>query len=261
MVRFASVYRNNRLAECPFSMVLRFKSIVIAVTSLPFTGLILCTLSSFYVSFDEVTEAICGVSNFIPSISAVTGIAPQLYFWRFAVGLHSTPRVLMAVIYLRYHKFFVDHMHYPNLFNFVLNASFVLNMIDLATFVGVAYVSNSENFPIHERLFVVFLSASSLYMLVTIAIHEILRFRKLLGFRMTHSLRVKKIFFGLTMFFLSFLVYHFYQHRFRCKPNAFSWFSASEYGIAVANMGFHMTAAYDFQDLIFVTSMRKISSK
>ncbi|KAG5451881.1 hypothetical protein CSKR_111256 [Clonorchis sinensis] len=38
---------------------------------------------------------------------------------------------------------------------------------------------------------------------------------------------------------------------------AFSWFSATEYGIAIANMGFHMTAAYDFQDLMLTTTLKK----
>ncbi|CAH8525912.1 unnamed protein product [Schistosoma turkestanicum] len=57
------------------------------------------------------------------------------------------------------------------------------------------------------------------------------------------------------------LIHQFYYHRFTCKANAFSWFSASEYGIAIANMGFHLTAAYDFQDVALTTETSKCSTE
>ncbi|TGZ64605.1 hypothetical protein CRM22_006293 [Opisthorchis felineus] len=106
-------------------------------------------------------------------------------------------------------------------------------------------------------MFVVFLFASSLYMLTVLAIHRICKRDSLLSPRMQHSYAVKLMFFVLTMLFIALLIYHIYFHRLECRPNAFSWFSATEYGIAIANMGFHMTAAYDFQDLMLTTTLRK----
>ncbi|TPP65469.1 putative fgf receptor activating protein [Fasciola gigantica] len=68
---------------------------------------------------------------------------------------------------------------------------------------------------------------------------------------------MKLLFFITTVLLIGILLYHFHAHRFLCRPNAFSWFSATEYGIAVANMGFHLTAAYDFQDVILTTTFQK----
>ncbi|KAA0190952.1 Post-GPI attachment to protein factor 2 isoform X2 [Fasciolopsis buskii] len=144
----------------------------------------LCTVSSVFFFFEEVTESVCGVSNFIPSISAATGITPQLYFWRYAIGFHSAPRILLAAAYYQHYKSFVKGLSCTRLYDILTKVALILNMVDVFTFVGVAFISNRENFP-------------------------------------------------------------------------FSWFSATEYGIAVANMGFHLTAAYDFQDVMLTTATQK----
>ncbi|CAH8582555.1 unnamed protein product [Heterobilharzia americana] len=241
---------NKELLSQIFSVPFPF--FVITGVSLPLFGLIICFVISVYMNFGEVTESVCGVSNFVPSISAVTGITPQIYFWRYMIGLHSAPRLLLALIYLRYHMAFHKLFNLPLRFKILVQTAFFVNLMDVIAFVGVAFISNRENYPVHERLFIVFLFASTAYMIVTLVLHWIIGMTTY-DPRFKHSFNIKSLFFGLNVSLILLLLRQFYNHRFNCKANAFSWFSASEYGIAIANMGFHLTAAYDFQDLILTT--------
>ncbi|KAF7241684.1 hypothetical protein EG68_10416 [Paragonimus skrjabini miyazakii] len=210
-------------ADClyprPSIIKIPLKTVVIVGTSLPFSGVVICTIISLYTAFDEVTESVCGVSNFVPSISAVTGITPQLYFWRYAIGFHSAPRLLLAMVYYNYHRLFLTRLSCPMAFDILIKLALFFNLVDVITFVGVAFVSNRENFPVHERMFIVFLFASSLYMLTVLIIHRILNAHYLLPGRMQYSFTLKRTFFLLTMFFISVLIYYFYYHRFKCFPN------------------------------------------
>lgn len=242
-----------------FVVKISFSAFVAACISLPFSILLLCFFLSIYTSFDEVTESVCGVSNFIPSISAVTGISPQIYFWRLANGLHSAPRLLMAVSYYRHHIFYHQLFNFSWIFHRLSQITLIFNLVDTTMFLGVTYVSNSENFPLHERIFVIFLFASSIHMLCLLIIHWMVR-RKIPSLKFVQSFKMKLAFFLLNLGFIWFLSQHFYAHRFKCRANAFSWFSASEYGVAIANMGFHLTAAYDFQDFVVTTALSKFST-
>ncbi|KAK4470974.1 hypothetical protein MN116_006478 [Schistosoma mekongi] len=237
-----------------------FPFIVVTGVSLPLFGLLICFLVSVYENFDEVTESICGVSNFVPSISAVTGIKPQIYLWRYAIGLHSAPRILLAFIYLRFHMSCRYMFSQSLLFRALVLTVFCLNLLDVSSFVGVAFVSNQENYPVHEHLFIVFLFASTAYMLATLTVHWLMGVTSY-NSKFKHSFKIKSLFFGLDICLMLLLVHQFYNHRFGCKANAFSWFSASEYGIAIANMGFHLTAAYDFHDIALTTGTFKYANE
>ncbi|CAH8596879.1 unnamed protein product [Schistosoma haematobium] len=237
-----------------------FPLFVVAGVSLPLFGLIICFFVSTYNTFDEVTESVCGVSNFVPSISAVTGIKPQIYLWRYTVGLHSAPRLLLAFIYLRYHMSYHKMFNQSLIYKILTVVAFCLNLLDVVSFVGVAFISNQENYPLHEHLFIVFLIASTAYMIVTLVVHWIIGITSCTP-RFKYSFNLKSLFFGLDVCLILLLVHQFYNHRFTCKANAFSWFSASEYGIAIANMGFHLTAAYDFQDVALTTITFKPSTE
>ncbi|CAH8857703.1 unnamed protein product, partial [Trichobilharzia szidati] len=163
-----------------------FPLFVVAGVSLPLFGLIICFVVSVCLNFDEVTESVCGVSNFVPSISAVTGITPQLYFWRYMIGLHSAPRLLLALTYIRYHMTCYRLFNLSSRFKILVQAAFCLNLLDVIVFVGVAFVSNRENYrmliislsnnfiALHERLFIVFLFVSTAYMIVTLMIHWVI---------------------------------------------------------------------------------------
>uniref|UniRef100_A0A183A3L5 Dolichyl-P-Glc:Glc(2)Man(9)GlcNAc(2)-PP-dolichol alpha-1,2-glucosyltransferase n=1 Tax=Echinostoma caproni TaxID=27848 RepID=A0A183A3L5_9TREM len=187
---------------------------------LPFFGMWLCAVLSASFSFEEVTESHFKVSNFIPSISAATGITPQLYFWRYAIGFHSAPRILLAAAYYQYYKMFTECLSYSFYYNLLTKMALLLNILDVITFLGVAF-----------GLFIIFLFASSLYMLTVLTIHEILRKHNMLSSRvcysrfnyiflqLKHSYTMKFTFFISTLILIGILAYHFHAHRFLCRPN------------------------------------------
>jgi len=88
------------------------------------------------------------VYNVIPSISAITGISPQRYLWRICVALHIGPRIVIAFVYNTYYLSRLptipkdDQAKYKRL----LRICYWLNVIEIASLLGVTYVSNRENY-------------------------------------------------------------------------------------------------------------------
>ncbi|MCL4131002.1 UNVERIFIED_CONTAM: hypothetical protein GTU68_063922 [Idotea baltica] len=88
------------------------------------------------------------VYNFLPSISAVTGVSPQRYLWRVCVALHISPRLLVAWVAREYYSSMatrVPAIHRP-VYEGLVTLSFCLNLTELATLCGVTYISNKENY-------------------------------------------------------------------------------------------------------------------
>lgn len=86
--------------------------------------------------------------NFLPSISAVTGVSPQRYLWRVAVALHISPRLLVAWVARAYYQGLaaqVPAARRPAYLTLV-TAAFYLNITELITLCGVTYISNKENY-------------------------------------------------------------------------------------------------------------------
>ncbi|KAF2363933.1 Frag1/DRAM/Sfk1 [Trinorchestia longiramus] len=188
------------------------------------------------------------VYNFLPSISAVTGVSPQRYLWRVAVALHISPRLLVA---------FVSKSHYESLgaivspakrpaYQSLVNTAFYLNLVELATLCGVTYISNKENYPVHEKFFTLFMMVSLVYMLVVVRVFSCVETG--LSPAMKRSFLHKKCIFGLKLAATAGLMFFFYRHRVYCLPKAFSWFSLCEYVIATCNMLYHVSVALDFSE-------------
>lgn len=88
------------------------------------------------------------VKNYIPSISAVTGITPQTYLWRIGIALHSAPR--FAVGFMHYNYYF-QRLGFVRecqrgFFKKLISLNFWLNTVENASLVGVTYVTNRENY-------------------------------------------------------------------------------------------------------------------
>lgn len=85
----------------------------------------------------------------LPSLSAITGVSPQRYLWRFSIALHIGPRLIIAGVY---------HSYYRNILNAVqdvsvkilgcrlMNLCYWLNIAEVAALSGVTYISNRENY-------------------------------------------------------------------------------------------------------------------
>lgn len=91
------------------------------------------------------------VYNIVPSISAITGVSPQRYFWRFSIALHLGPRIPIAFIYKNYYRSMLAKLQKErpekvgNL-GALVTLILVLNCIEIASLGGVTYVSNRENY-------------------------------------------------------------------------------------------------------------------
>ncbi|XP_074651178.1 acyltransferase PGAP2-like [Tubulanus polymorphus] len=230
-----------------------FRFFAIATTCLPLLSMFFCFVTSMIFQFDQVNHTFCKVQNFIPSISAITGIAPQRYVWRVCIGLHSTPRFLVAFMYWNYFLTQMRHVapEHRSIFKVLLRITFWLNVTENACLIGVTYVSNVENYPLHEKIFIVFMVASIAYMIL----HSYL-FKWSYGPDPTptqlKSLKLKLYMLTLVCISTAGLLYFFYKHRVYCEPGAFSWFSFSEYGIAAFSISYHFTGYLEFSGSSFL---------
>lgn len=130
-----------------------FREVCLVTAALPLATLFCCFVGAVLFQADEVHETHCRVFNVIPSISAITGVSPQRYFWRISIALHIGPRFLIAAAY---------HNQYTTVLNRQLAAAgvagdqrvqrtlvtvvFWLHIVEVAALLGVTYVSNKENY-------------------------------------------------------------------------------------------------------------------
>lgn len=74
-----------------------FRWFVYVVAGMPLFALFACIAISVTLHLDEATRTHCGVSNWLPSISAaVASFPPERYIWRLLIALHSAPRYAIA---------------------------------------------------------------------------------------------------------------------------------------------------------------------
>lgn len=78
-------------------LIIPFKIAVLLISSLPAVAVFLCLVLSILLHWKEATQTHCNVSNWLPSVSAaVASYSPERYIWRFLIGLHTTPRIIIA---------------------------------------------------------------------------------------------------------------------------------------------------------------------
>lgn len=248
-------------------LFLGFREICLITAALPLLTLLLCFIFAVVFQAEEVHETHCKVFNIIPSISAITGISPQRYFWRISIALHIGPRFLIAACYRNHYtnllrEQIVTHSTNPHhrTANFLVQLVFALHVIEVSALCGVTYVSNRENYPIHEKIFVTFMICSLLHMLATIILQRYLHPDGIPPpGRATTSLIWKKRLFILSILSTLGLMLFFMKHRFYCHDLAFSWFALCEYIIACSNLAFHCTTIWDFpsEHLVIAQGMDK----
>ncbi|XP_045459656.1 post-GPI attachment to proteins factor 2-like [Melitaea cinxia] len=211
---------------------------------LPLGALIFCYVTASIFQADDIHETHCKVYNVVPSISAITGISPQKYIWRICIAYHLGPRLLIGSLYYNYHKERTSHLTEEKmrvLATKLGEACYWLNLIELFALTGVTYVSNRENYFIHEKIFIVFMIATLLHMLCRARVGCI-------GSHAVEPVRTNKIVWILFIVAIAAtlgLVFFFLRHRLLCRPLAFTWFSVCEYILATANMAFHAVVVRD----------------
>ncbi|GBP43675.1 Post-GPI attachment to proteins factor 2-like [Eumeta japonica] len=234
------------MSKIPVSSVLwkcGLRDICLAALWLPLGTLIFCYVSASIFQPDDIHETHCRVYNVVPSISAITGISPQRYLWRISIAFHLGPRLLIGSLYYNYHKErasrIADEKARKEATKLSL-ACYWLNLMEIFALTGVTYVSNRENYFVHEKIFIVFMIVSLLHMLCRARVGcagadlPPVRTNRLVWILFYVAIAAT---IGLIVFFL--------RHRLFCRPLAFTWFSVCEYILATANMAFHALVVRD----------------
>ncbi|RLU25762.1 hypothetical protein DMN91_001921 [Ooceraea biroi] len=223
-------------------LVLSFRRLCLATVGLPLVSLLFCFVTAYIFQQDDIHETHCRVYNILPSISAITGVSPQRYLWRVSIALHIGPRLVIASVYHSYYyKILKSIEDVPQKItgSRLLNLCYWLNIAEVAALSGVTYISNRENYSVHEKIFIVFMISSLTYMLTAVRLGRLITPN-------AQSLQFKQVLFMMSLVSTIGLIIFFLKHRLLCHDMAFSWFSLCEYVIAFANMGFHITVVLDF---------------
>jgi len=223
-----------------------YRVVATVTVSLPLAAFITCILWSLWFDFESSTATHCFFAkNVLPSISSAIGASyPQNYIWRICIALHAAPRFLTALMYRGYWT----RILYPSLKNYILIlVCCVLSFVENFSLLGLTYVSSREDYPIHEKCFITFMISSELYMLLTIYIMNNVQEKFLIGLHY-QSLNVKKQLVAINMAFFAFAAYFFYRHNWYCENYIYTLFAFSEYIVVFTNMGYHITAYWDFYD-------------
>ncbi|KAJ1526783.1 hypothetical protein ONE63_008356 [Megalurothrips usitatus] len=221
--------------------------------SLPLFAFIFCVIWSVLFNFDRATFTHCKVENYLPSISAAIGnFSPQRDVWRTAIGTHALPRLLVASKYYSFYKAVLYKWAH-----FLAAVACWLTVIENLALVGLTFVSSSDNYPAHEKLFIIFLISSELYMVLTCFL--VSRTRAMPPEEVDRkSLRTKWRLLITNISFSLMAVYWFMRHNSYCEPGVYTLFALSEYVVVLTNMAFHMTAYWDFNGCILVVGSRGI---
>uniref|UniRef100_A0A8W8KWQ8 CWH43-like N-terminal domain-containing protein n=1 Tax=Magallana gigas TaxID=29159 RepID=A0A8W8KWQ8_MAGGI len=141
-----------------------FSLLVTVVALLPLLGALTCIVLSILLNFKESTWTHCRVTNYLPSISsAIGGYAPQKYIWRICIALHAAPRFLFAFAYFGYYTSF--HVGPRNtLYKNLARLCVFLHVLENTALVTLTYVSSTDNYAVHENMFIVFMVCSEVYM-------------------------------------------------------------------------------------------------
>ncbi|XP_067000433.1 post-GPI attachment to proteins factor 2-like [Anabrus simplex] len=237
---------NSVCTKAAIFFMISFRQLCLVTVSLPLGALLFCFVTAYIFQQDDIHETHCRVYNVIPSISAITGISPQRYLWRICIAFHIGPRVVIASVYRTYYRELLSQSseQLDDKGNKLLNVCYWLSILEIVALCGVTYISNRENYPVHEKIFIVFMICSLSYMLATIKVFKLVRPH--MTETEKHSYLLKKCLFITSLGSTAGLLIFFLKHRLLCHEMAFSWFSLCEYLIASANMAFHVTVILDF---------------
>lgn len=125
------------------------ENIFFLISAIPLVTLFLCLIYAIVFQFEDVHETHCRVFNIIPSISAITGISPQRYFWRISVAVHIGPRFGLIACYRSHYNGILEKIQdeiIKKRARLLATVVFWSHTIELSALCGVTYVSNRENY-------------------------------------------------------------------------------------------------------------------
>lgn len=207
---------------------------------------IACILLSIFKDFHLANRTHCNVPNVFPSISSsISSFYPQSFIWRLFIGLDSFPRYFIAYVYYKkYYKPKEQLVRFGAAYHRLVRFIFVIHVIELTALLALTYISSVEMFVAHAASFIIFISASTVYMILTLLTYYWPR-EALLSKKETRSRQLKTRTF---LFYASMClgsVYFYQRHNAYCEPYVYSMFSLFEYLVVLANIYYHSIIIVD----------------
>ena len=222
---------------------LSFRRFSLLTVTLPLFAFLFCLGYSYAFHFRRTTLTHCNVWNFAPSISASISLRPQGFIWKMCLALHSAPRLLLAKMYSHYFKSGLRG-RFPRL----VRTAFFSNILENLFLLLLSFAPSKDEFLLHKICFCGFIATSSAYILQSYVILNSLWWAKKTEQEVL-SLTLKKIVLSVNLSCIGLALYFYYRHNKYCEPGVYSLFSICEYLIVLSNMGYHLTAYYDFYDI------------
>ena len=203
--------------------------------------------------------------NFIPSFSSVIGVSPGKYIWRMAIAFHCFPRFLITSLYHNQFKTSLNQLKYHEgvkrfLLKLLIRVNTFFELCEVFGLISLSYISSKENYPLHEKAFILFMLSSTLRMITCLILFRQLFYKLWLKnstteekttttskFLFQTSYQWKMCLFCCAFIFSLLLVIAYIRHTSLCSNNvgqpstAWSYFAACEYIICCLISGYHAT--------------------
>ncbi|CAI5693127.1 unnamed protein product [Oreochromis niloticus] len=210
--------------ERPLVIRVSFATCVLATVCLPLLGLITCVFISSVFHFEDATGTHCQVPNYLPSISASISLSPECHIWRFCIGLHSAPRLLVAFTYFKFYKARFA-TRFPESSLSCLNLGFSIS--ENLGLLLLTYVSSTETYFVHKEGFVLFIVSSLIYMLITCRLWKSIK-KYSLNPEDAKSHHWKVRFLLLNVSFCAFAGFFYWKHNMYCESGTVWDFKSRE---------------------------------
>ncbi|XP_075153216.1 post-GPI attachment to proteins factor 2-like [Haematobia irritans] len=218
-----------------------FPKIAISAISLALGAFLFCIIWSVVFDFERATFTHCDVKNYLPSISAAIGnYEPQKSVWRIAIILHLPARLAVSHIYYKYYKEQIRRNR-----RIFAQIAVSLNVIENIALLSLSLWTSSDSYEMHRNSFVTFIACSELYMFISYFLNKNGR-KQALTETEEKSVRYKLLFFLINLLAFALAGYFFLRHNSKCEPGVYTFFALFEYVVVFTNMGYHMTAYWDF---------------
>lgn len=228
----------KKLIKIPFNLF------AIIVVSLPLFSFIFCVIWSVIYYFERSTSTHCDVRNYLPSISAAIGnYEPQRFIWQLSICLHIIPRFIIARMYF---KHYIDIIRINR--RSIIYLLYYTNLIENIALLILSLWTSSEHYEIHKVSFIIFIIMSEIYMIISYFLNKNGRKLQILNHIEEKSIKYKKYLCIINITAFSFAGYFFMRHNTYCEPGVYTLFALFEYLVVITNMGFHMTAYWDFHN-------------
>ncbi|XP_043269863.1 post-GPI attachment to proteins factor 2-like isoform X2 [Venturia canescens] len=237
----------------PSRIVISFSKIAWFTVSMPFFAFAFCILYSVLYNFESATSTHCKVYNILPSVSAAIGhYKPQRDVWRAAI---ATQAVIRAIILSMYYHYYTNVVY--NWAQGIKNFALISYGIENTALVTLSFWSSNENYAFHKLSFITFLIMALVHMSLAWYISKHCR-ASAKDHSETTSQRWKTRSLILNVASIFAACYFFWRHNAYCEPFVYSMFAMCEYMVVLSNMGFHVTAAWDFAGRSLMLSMHGI---